>query len=907
MILASWILPANLRAQDMQEALRQAEALLGRPIDADEALRLLQQSGMSADQVRDRLAREGFSPDAADPYLAVLEGRSNDVPDGTNPLPLVQVLTGMDLSEALAADSVALGLREPPSRFDTRADSLEIPPDEGPPIFGREIFRRATSQFQAVTSGPVSDDYEVGPGDELLLVLTGDVELAYSLVVSREGWIVVPDLGRVVVNGRTLRELDTQLSARLGQVYSGLTGEATATTFMDLSLGNLRANQIFVIGEVERPGAYELSSLATALGALYWAGGPNMIGSFREIRVNRGGETVATVDLYEYLIEGRFGRDFRLENRDVVFVPVARKRVEVTGAVHRPGIYEVLPEDEVRDLMRYAGGLSSDAYMGRVQIERVLPLDEQAPGIQKALLDVPLGDMSDPASGAVPLVDGDYVTVFAVLDETRNSVRVTGGVWRPGSYGAEAELRLWDLIGRAGGLLPDVFDGRAQIQRLEDDFTRRMIAVSLATDAAGSPVENPLIEPEDQVYVFAQRFLREDRVVSIGGWVRESGVYPFVAGMTVSDLVLRAGGVRTGAYLGAVDVARVVISQSRGDTISRNFAVALDSTLVFEDIEGTAGTAQGSSTDFMLHNLDAVYVRRAPGFEPERRVVVTGEVMFPGPYSIQTRGERLTDLLARAGGLTSEAYTAGLQLWRSEPDRAEQDTLTAADIAGRAFGDTTMAGGRRFDGGAPQAGQMIMPADTALQSMETPAQMAARARAQQDPQLAGLDPVRDSTRIRQIIEQDQARRGALRTRVGVDFPQALLDPESSQNVLVEPNDSIFVPSFIPTVDVAGAVGAPTKVLWKDGEGVEYYVNRSGGYAEDADQGRLRLQLANGELRARGSKFLFFGGGIADPNPGAVITVPYKKPKEGGISTAALLTVITGMVTATATIILAASR
>jgi protein involved in polysaccharide export with SLBB domain len=888
----------------MQEALRQAEALLGRPIDAEEALRLLQQSGMSADQVRDRLAREGFSSEAADPYLAVLEGRSNQVPDGTNPLPLVQVLTGMDLSEALAADSVTLGLKEPPSRFETPADSVMPPPDEGPPIFGREVFRRATSQFQAVTAGPVPDDYEVGPGDELLLVLTGDVELAYSLTVSREGWIVVPDLGRVGVNGRTLRELETQLSARLGQVYSGLTGEADATTFMDLSLGNLRANQIFVIGEVERPGAYELSSLTTALGALYWAGGPNMIGSFREVRVNRGGETVATVDLYQYLIEGRFGREFRLENRDVVFVPVARKRVEVTGAVHRPGIYEMLPGDQIRDLMRYAGGLSSDAYMGRVQIERVLPLDEQAPGIQKALLDVPLGDPEDPTAGAVPLVDGDYVTVFAVLDDTRNTVRVTGGVWRPGSYGAESGLRLWDLIDRAGGLLPDVFAGRAQIQRLEDDFTRRMIAVSLETDAAGNPVENPLIEPEDQVYVFAQRFLREDRVVSVGGWVRQPGVYPFIQGMTVSDLVLRAGGVRTGAYLGAVDVARVVISQSRGDTISRNFAVALDSALVFEDIEGLMGAASGSSTDFVLHNLDAVYVRRAPGFEPARRVVVTGEVMFPGPYSIQTRGERLTDLLARAGGLTSEAYTEGLQLWRSEPDEAEQDTLTAADIAGRAFGDTTMIGGRQ---GIPRDGQMIMPTDTALQGLETPAQMAARARAQQDSRFFGLDPVRDSTRIRQIQELEQARRGPMRTRVGVDFPQALLDPESSQNVLVEPNDSIFVPSFIPTVDVAGAVGAPTKVLWQTGEGVEFYVNRAGGYAEDADKGRLRLQLANGELRARGSKFLFFGGGIADPDPGAVITVPYKKPKTGGISTAALLTVITGMVTATATIILAANN
>lgn len=852
-----------VQAQDIEQLRRQAEQALGRPISNQEALRLLQQSGLTPPQVRELLQSRGYSSTMADPYLAVLAGEAENVPTGTNPVPLVDALSGTDLLSRLGQgqgqDDALLGALGGYPGLDLYGFGFEE--EEGPPIFGREIFRRATTQFQPSTAGPAPADYRVGPEDELILVVTGDVEVAYRMTVSREGLVVIPDLGRVEVAGATMAELRERLRRQLSEVYSGLTGDVDATTFMDLSLGTLRTNLVYVIGEVERPGGYEIAGFASVFAALYQAGGPNRNGSFRHIKVNRGRRTLTTVDLYDYLLDGRGDAAPRLEQGDVIFVPVADHRVEVNGAVVRPAIYELTDDDDLADVIEFAGGLTSSASGARVQIERTLPPGEQLEGLNRVLLDVPLTG-PDAERGAA-LVHGDRITVFTVLDDTRNSVRITGGVWRPGTYGVEPGLRLWDVIQLAGGLLPDAYEGRIQIQRLREDYTRRMIHVSLARDADGLPLDNPVMEPLDQVYVFARRDLREQRAVSIGGWVRAPGVYPYVNGMTVRDLILRAGGLRTGAYLGTVDIARVAIEQVRGDTITRTFSVALDSAMVFDELPGlAAGAVDPRESDFVLNNLDAVYVRRAPGFEPQRRVVITGEVMFPGPYSLQLRTERITDLIARAGGLTPEAYPEGLQLWRAEEQLEDQD-LTGVEIAGQVFGDTAIVATEQAAGGA------------------------------------------DSLGVSEAPEAEPAT-ALTRKRVGVDYVAAMQDLSSSQNLLVEPYDSVFVPRFLPTVDVQGAVQAPARVVYKAGEGAEYYVRRAGGYQQKADKGRALVQFANGEVVGRGAKFLFFGGGLPDPDPGAVVRVPFEEPKPPGASTLEILAIITGMVTATATVIIAAT-
>ena len=946
-----------LHAQQTPEQLKQqAEQILGRPISNQEILQRIRQSGLTPDQIRNRLQQAGYNPSAADAYLNALQSGSSNVPPGTNPMPLVQVLTQRESFGGPGGQGGAGYGQVPPGAQGYQGRYLSAEDTLGPPVFGRDMFRRATSQFQPVTTGPVPPDYRVGPGDQLVLVITGAVEQAYTLTVSREGWVVIPDVGRVYVNGKTMEGLRETLFDRLSQSYSGIKKGSGATTFFDVSVGNLRQNQVYVIGDVEQPSAYTVSSLATALTALYWAGGPTRHGSFRNIVVNRGGGTVAHLDLYDYLIRGDASQDVRLEQGDIVYVPVARKQVRIDGAVNRPGIYEMKGRESLADLIDYAGGVQANAELRRVQIERILPPDQRTAGRDRALLDVPIEDLAraggpagpvgaaEPAAGAadstgaggegaeaggaaaaaaapsggrvIPLRQGDQVTVFAVLEDTRNQVTVSGGVWKPGTYAAGDSTRLWDIIQMAGGLLPDAYEGRAQIQRLRPDQTRALIPVSLATDSAGSPEENPRIQGMDQVIVYAERNLREDRAVSIGGWVRYPGVYPFAEGMTVADLILKAGGMRTGAYTAQAEVARVRISQTRSDTLTRRFLVPLDSSYVFDAGSGEDGAdgrpaMGGRAATFRLHNLDAVYVRKAPGFEPQQKVVVTGEVQFPGPYSIRTREERLTDLMQRAGGLTDQAYAEGFQLWRAEQAKGA-DTLTAAEIAGQAVGDTGTgalyadtlgqagAGGQypRQGGGQPPQGGGRYPGAQGIY----PGAPADTGR---------VAAIRDSLRMAQQqleAEKRKAAQSVQRTRVGIDFPRALRNPESSANILVEPGDSIYIPHYVPTVDVEGAVGVQTKVLFREGEGAGYYIKRAGGYAQNADKDRTRIRFANGEVATRGGKFLFFGGGLPDPDPGSTITVPSKPPKQGGgIQLSTFIGILTSIATTAATVIIAAKR
>lgn len=919
--------PASpVAAQELEEARRQAEQLLGRPLSDQEILRLLQQSGLTPDQVRRRLAAEGLPPDAAEPWLAVLEGRADRVPPGVDPLPLIEVLTGARLAEVAVRDTSAFGPLPPPAGA-LATDTVLLPPP-GPPIFGQELFRRATSQFEPVTTGPVPPDYRIAPRDEIVLVLTGDVELAYRLTVSREGWIVIPDVGRVPVLGRTMAELEAMLRRRLSQVYSGLTGDAEATTFLDVSLGALRTNQVFVVGEVERPGAYGLSSLATALTALYWAGGPNRAGSFREVVVNRGGRTVARIDLYEYLLRGRAEEDVRLEHGDIVFVPVATRRVQVDGAVVRPGIYELRSEDDLRDVLRFAGGPLPTATLERVQVERVLGPEEPVEGPRRVLLDVPLGTLEREQSRPIALRDGDRITVFAVLEEMRNQVQVSGGVWRPGVYGAEPGLRLWDLIERAGGLLPDVLEARAQIQRLSPDQTRQMIQVSLERDGSGRPVENPQIEPRDQVFVFARRNLREEATVTVGGWVRAPGEYPFVEGMTVRDLILRAGGLRTGGSVERAEIARLSIGPTPGDTITRYVTVPLDSTLVF-DVGAQGGGAPGGGSppggtvagDVPLRPMDAVYVRRLPGFEPQRTVTISGEVLFPGPYSLATRDARLLDLVAQAGGLTPRAYAGGLELWRAQPvglpDPGRElelaialgDTARARALRERAAVDTSLAAPPAL-GAAAFGGQLEAPPRQGAEPVaaEPAPGGGAGGGAPRAVAPAGV-PRRDTTlllpRAGALPAADSA--AVSRRRVGLDFTLARRDAGSPHNVLLQAGDSIHVPSFVPTVTVRGRVAAPGPVLYREGAGLGYYVEQAGGYMQDADPKRTWVEYADGRRATRGGKFLFFGGGTPDPDPGSMIYVPIRQRPEAGVDVIRLVTLLTSVATAAATIIIVSRR
>jgi protein involved in polysaccharide export with SLBB domain len=648
--LLALALPATAQVRDTAAIIQQLqeEVQSGR-MTPEQLQALMQTYGISREEVRQRLREAGYPEDLLDQYLA---GAAPGATPSLTPTQLQEILQRLSIpslgaDSLLAADTLVLD--------SLLLDTLRVPGITELQIFGRSLFERATSQFMPVTMGPVPPNYQLGPGDELVLILTGDVEAIYTLPVTREGFVVVPDVGRVAVNGLTLDQLRNSLFTYLGRVYSGVRRGPEATTSFEVSIGSLRRNQVFVIGEVERPAQYEVTSVSTALDALYQSGGPNEHGSFRNVQVRRGDRVMAVLDIYEYLTRGAATGDVTLNQGDVVFVPVRGRRVEIDGNVVRPGVYELKGDEGLRALLELSGGIEPEADLRRVQVDRVLPLEARQPGVQRSLFDVNVALLLDGEGEFVALEPGDKVYVFAVAEERRNTVTVRGNVWAPGVYGHEPGLRFSELIERAGGLRDDTYLGRAQIIRLDPvDLTRRVVPVSLLAD------DDPELDEYDEVVVYSVAEMRDERFVTIHGAVRNPGVYEFRENITIRDLVLMAGGLRDDAYLDEVEVARIAIQPDRPGDLTETISVPIDSSLA----AGSDGNRAAAASDFVLERYDNVFIRSQPGFEEGWTVAITGEVRFPGAYALQRKGEGLRELVERAGGLTAEAFREGVRFFR---------------------------------------------------------------------------------------------------------------------------------------------------------------------------------------------------------------------------------------------------
>src|SRR3989442_689034 len=447
----------------LQQALQQDPAL------ADEIRNRILASGLTPDQVRARLAASGYPSSLLDAYLAPATPGQTAANPGASELAAVRAL-------GLSASS----MRDESQRPGTNPSAAEaIAPESlaaGNYVFGLDVFRRSSTQFLPVLAGPVPPDYRLGAGDELVLILTGDVELAYTLPVTREGFILIPQVGQVFVSHLTLDQARDLLYARLGRVYSSVRRGPDAKTHVELSVANVRVNQVYVVGEVKQPGAYQVSALGTALTALYAAGGVTARAGMRAIEIRRQDKVVATLDLYDYLLRGEKHDDIRLETGDVVYVGLHAKRVRMTGAGLRQAIYELKPAESVPDLVRAAGGFGPDAALERLSVFRIVPVPHRGTGpFPRAVVDVPLPVLpragQDPpdspaghAFGAVlvpglTMEDGDSVVVDLVppLDQSY-FVAIVGAVNRPGRYPWRAGISLREVMrpGRrpgAGGFL----------------------------------------------------------------------------------------------------------------------------------------------------------------------------------------------------------------------------------------------------------------------------------------------------------------------------------------------------------------------------------------------------------------------------------------------------------------------
>ncbi len=618
-LAAALAVPALSHAQSRRDLARAAAQA-----DPQQVRQMLQQSGMTPEQLRAQLPAD-------------LAGTANP-----------------DAASAPAAPT--LPRPEPPIVPDSLAPNPRAAAT-GPEPFGFEIFRWAPSTFEPMAYGPVDPDYPLGPGDELALTLWGDDQMALTLQVSREGVVTLPEVGQLSVNGLTLEAATARVRAALSRVYSGLRAPGgRATTFVTLSLARLRTIQVFLLGDVTRPGSYTVSSVSRVLNALYAGGGPTRDGSLRDVRVIRGGRVVARADLYDVILSGESQPMARLENGDVVFVPPASRRVAVAGPVRRPGLFELKNGEHLRALMTLTGGPRTEADLARAQINRVVPqaLRDSLRGLGRVALDVRLGEVLADSVRDVTLFDADSLTLFALPDRRANTVNLTGrGVLRPGVYEYREGLRVSDLVAAAGGLTPDAYLERAQITRTAPDSTRQALRFVPSAALAGDAAEDLPLRAMDDVSIRSRWDLEERQPVTVHGLVRNPGRYELLEGMTLADLLLKAGGFTDDAYAVTAELARVRANDPTG-RIADTLRVPLAREL--------ANCREAAAMRLQPH--DAVFIRRDPTFRTQAFVTVEGEVQFPGTYALLREDERVADLVRRAGGLTDYAYARGARFVR---------------------------------------------------------------------------------------------------------------------------------------------------------------------------------------------------------------------------------------------------
>lgn len=633
------------------------------------------------------------------------------------------------------------------------------------PVYGRNIFTNRNLSFAPSTNLPTPKNYRLGPGDEVIIDIWGTNQANIRKVISPEGTISIPDLGIVNVSGMTVNEADSYLRRKLGQIYS-VDGE-NAQSDIKLSLGNIRTIQVNVMGEVAVPGTYHLSSLSDVYHALYSAGGVSDLGSLRDIRLVRNGKTVATVDVYDFIMNGKTGDDIALEEGDLVIVPPYRNIVDLTGSVKRPMKYEMKEGETVQDIVDFAGGFAGDAYSDNIRLIRKNGKEYQVYTV----------DASDYASFA--LEDGDEVAVGEMLDRYSNKLEIKGAVYRPGVYQLSDKVNtLTQLIAKADGLMGDAFTNRGLIHRVKEDLTLEVIPFDVKAVLNGSAPDIELIK-NDVVYIPSIHDIKDMGTLTIAGEVASPGEFPYAANTTLEDLIMQAGGLLESASEVRIDVSRRIKdpkAEKQTDAVAEQF------TFSFKD-----GYVLDSERNFLLQPYDYVYVRRSPSYSEQAEVTINGQVVFPGKYTFTHRSERLSDLVAKAGGVNQWAYVKGARMSRKLSPEEKSRLMLAMDV---------------------------------------------------------LDSSKDSVDVSMIEARD-------RYFVGIDLEAALANPGGEADIVLREGDIVAVPEYINTVKISGNVMYPNTVTYNEKMTVKDYVTMAGGYGFRAKRSKAYVVYMNGTVaRAR---------------------------------------------------------
>ncbi len=658
-------------------------------------------------------------------------------------------------------------------------------------VFGRDIFNNSNLTFEPSLNIATPVDYRLGPGDQLVIEVWGASQANITQKVTPDGYITIPDVGPIQVNGLTVQAASNKIRAKLSKIYSGMgTTNVDLSTDVKVSLGQIRTIQVNIMGEVAQPGTYALSSFSTVFHALYKAGGISQLGSLRNIKVVRGGRTVATVDVYDYILHGRSHSDIRLQEGDVILASPYDALVLVKGKIKRPMYYEMKRTESIRTLIDYAGGFTNDAYTSAVTVERN---DEK----ERTICSV-----DDMNYGVFKVKDGDVVSVGAILDRYNNRIEIKGAVYRPGFYELGKEIStVRDLITKADGLLEDAFTNRAVLHRENLDKTLEIISVNVKGVLDGTEPDITL-QRNDVLFIPSKYDLEAKGTIEISGEVYSPGIFPYAENTKLEDLIIMAGGLTESASKVRVDIARRLNdpnSTKKQKEISKMFSFAVKDGFV---VEGDPG--------FILEPYDQVFVRRSPGYTPKVNVSITGEVEFEGSYALNERNERLSDLIAHAGGLTGFAYLKGARL---ERQLSEEEYLQAKELL------TMVASNNQISGND----SIIIPAVSRTYT------------------------------------------------VAIDLEKIMSNPHSSLDPVLQDGDAVIIPQLMTTVQVTGSVRKPNSVVYNPDMKLKDYISEAGGYAERARKSGTFILYPNGHIKELGrnasAKEIVGGAKIIVPQKG----------------------------------------
>lgn len=660
-------------------------------------------------------------------------------------------------------------------------------------VFGRDIFNNKDLTFEPNMNIATPQNYILGPGDAVYIDIYGASQKTIESTVSPDGEVTIEGFGPVQVSGLTVAQANARLRSTLGARYS--------SSKIKLTVGQTRSIMINVMGEVKNPGTYTLPAFATVFHALYMAGGTNDIGTMRNIKVYRNNRLVSVVDIYDYILNGKLTGNVRLADNDVISVGPYDCLVNITGKVKRPMYYEMKRNESVGTLLKYAGGFTGDAYKKSVRIVRKT-------GREYSVYNVDEFDMS-----AFHLADEDSVSVDSILPRFSNMVEVKGAVFRPGMYQVGGDINsVKTLIEHADGLREEAFTARAVMHRMKKDRTLEVVPVDVEGILDGTVPDIP-IQNNDVLFIPTKQEMMEEQTITIHGEVQYPGIYRYADNETLEDFVLQAGGLKQTASTVKVDVSRRIVNPKALTTdsvIARTYTFALKDGFV---IDGTPG--------FKLMPFDEVYVRKSPGYYKQQNVIVEGEVMFSGTYTLSKKNQRLSDLIKSAGGVNDRGYVAGARLERkvNESERARMEAVLK--------------------------------------------------KAKEEAEQMGIEAAKENKKI-DLKDSEKIKKFEIPEfySVGIELDKALANPGCDADIVLREGDKIIVPQYNGTVKINGAVMYPNTVGFQKGKKAKYYINQAGGFSEKAKKSQTYIVYMNGTIAKVSQN--------AKPKPGCEIVVPEKE-------------------------------